>query len=224
MTKPKKDNEGEQQPKLFSSKYIVGLVAMIIILIVTFKLLPTDYTWPEIKEILLSAKPGYIIAGFGLMFIFQHCVTLSIQLLINLFSGQRFPLELSFKSAYIGYFFNNVTPFATGGQPMQMYYMNKRGVSLSYSSIIFMLLSIFYTICLLTVGAVMLIWKHDLIMSSLHYIRYFMYVGYLLNSLLIVGMVLLIVKPAISRSLAKGVSGLLLRFRFIKIRITICVN
>ena len=50
MTKPKKDNEGEQQPKLFSSKDIVGLVAMIIILIVTFKLLPTDYTWPEIKK------------------------------------------------------------------------------------------------------------------------------------------------------------------------------
>ena len=80
-----------------------------------------------------------------------------------------------------------------------MYYMNKRGVSLSYSSIFYAVIH-FYTICLLTVGAVMLIWKHDLIMSSLHYIRYFMYVGYLLNSLLIVGMVLLIVKPAIIRS------------------------
>ncbi|HHX36897.1 MAG TPA: flippase-like domain-containing protein, partial [Clostridiaceae bacterium] len=216
MTDSNNSQGAKPAHRMFSKKYILSLVAMIIILIVTYKILPSDYTWSEIKQIILSTKPGYIIAGYGMMFIYQLCITLSIQLLLNLFTGQRTPFEMSCKSAYIGHYFHSITPFASGGQPMQMYYLNKRGVKVSNSSIIFMLMSIFYTVVLIGVAAFMLVWKYDLITRSLKYIRYFMILGFLMNALLVAGMVLLIVKPSIIRGLAKGISRFLLRFRFIK--------
>ena len=43
------------------------------------------------------------------------------------------------KVAFIGKFYDNVTPFATGGQPMQIYYLNKKGLTGGTSSAVIMI-------------------------------------------------------------------------------------
>ncbi len=39
------------------------------------------------------------------------------------------------KYAFIGFFFNAITPAASGGQPMQVYYMHKDGISIGSSTL-----------------------------------------------------------------------------------------
>ncbi len=41
---------------------------------------------------------------------------------------------LSYKVAAIGRYYDNITPLATGGQPMQIYYLKKRGIKASTAS------------------------------------------------------------------------------------------
>ena len=41
---------------------------------------------------------------------------------------------VAMKTSFLGKFYDNVTPFATGGQPMQIYYLTTKGVGLSHSS------------------------------------------------------------------------------------------
>jgi len=41
--------------------------------------------------------------------------------------GEKIGFSTSLKTALLGKYYDNVTPFASGGQPMQIYYLHKRG-------------------------------------------------------------------------------------------------
>ena len=44
----------------------------------------------------------------------------------------------------IGYFFGNITPFAGGGPPMQIYYMKKEKIPIPVSSLVMLLITLMY--------------------------------------------------------------------------------
>ena len=53
--------------------------------------------------------------------------TLKIFVMIRA-STKRFRPILSYKTSALGRYYDNITPMSTGGQPFQIFYMNKRGV------------------------------------------------------------------------------------------------
>ena len=52
----------------------------------------------------------------------------------------------------VGFFFSCITPSASGGQPMQLYYMKKEKISLPVSTVILMIVTITYKAVLVVVG------------------------------------------------------------------------
>ena len=57
-----------------------------------------------------------------------------------------------FKQAVITQFFNGITPFSTGGQPMEIYMLNKCGVSVGKASNIVLQNSMVYQVALVIYG------------------------------------------------------------------------
>ena len=139
---------------------------MVAILAATMLLLFRNLSWQDVKQTILSARPAYLLAGFGMMMVYQLCIALSIRTLIRTFTGGHCSLGLSATAAFIGFYFNNITPSASGGQPMEMYYLNRRGINLSHSSMIFILLAIFYNITIIGAALIMLVWRYDLISAT----------------------------------------------------------
>lgn len=205
-----------QRKAVFSCKYLISGALMVAILAATMLLLFRNLSWQDVKQTILSARPAYLLAGFGMMLVYQLCIALSIRTLIRTFTGGHCSLGLSATAAFIGFYFNNITPSASGGQPMEMYYLNRRGINLSHSSMIFILLAIFYNITIIGAALIMLVWRYDLIRSSLGYIRYFMYFGLSFHLIATVLMVLLVVRPRIVRETMKAVSALLFKLRLIR--------
>lgn len=205
----------EQRPGL-SLKYVFSIAFMVAILVVTYMLLPKNYSWAQIKDIIFSANPWYILLGLVMMLIYQACIAQSIRILVDAFTGIRYPFELSFKTAFVGFYFNNITPSATGGQPMEMYYLKKRGVDLSHTSMIFILLAIFYNIAIVGSAAIALLVKPGLISRSLGFMRGFVYFGFIITTAMAVLLFLLVVKPRIIRSLLKFVSAILFKLRLVR--------
>ena len=71
-----------------------------------------DYTW--------------VLAGLGCLLILWICDSLTLHIpLKKLYPDQRF--SNSIKVTMIGQLFNNITPFSSGGQPMQAYELTKTG-------------------------------------------------------------------------------------------------
>lgn len=102
--------------------------------------------------------------------------------------GEKTSLRLCISYSFIGFFFSGITPSATGGQPMQLYYMSKDGNRASDSTVVLMTVALYYKLVLVLIGLGILIgWNRPL--------KYYLgsYYGlYLLGLVLNTALVLLI--------------------------------
>lgn len=209
-------SNSESKTKIFSKKYIISGIVMVAILVVTILILLKDYDIREVVQYIRTANILYLLGGVLMMVIYQFCIGESIRILINAFSGKTYPAELSHKTSYIGFYFNAITPSSSGGQPMEIYYMHKRGVNLSHSTIIFLLLAIFYSLSSLVFAVLSFIFSFDLVTSSLGFMRYFTVVGVSITIFITIGLILLLVKPRIVHKLARGITAIGMKLRLVK--------
>lgn len=73
--------------------------------------------------------------------------------------GERTTLPRCVSYSFIGFFFSGITPSATGGQPMQLYYMKRDGNSLSAASVVLMTVAVIYKLVLVLTGiGILLLW------------------------------------------------------------------
>lgn len=208
-------SEAKKQAGSFK-KYALSFILMIAILVLTFYLILKDYSLPELWSGLSQAKPGYVLAGFLMMLIYQVCVSINIRALLRAFSGRDPGFLRATKTAYIGFYFNNVTPSASGGQPMEMFYLSRHGYPLSHTSVIFILLGLFYNIALILVSLVLFFARKDFIIQNLDYVRYFLFAGIAFFFFLTLALFLLVYKPAFIRRVAEWALRLLKRFGLVK--------
>ena len=86
----------------------------------------------NIRNLMHSVDYRWLLAGVGIMILFWLCEALTLHLpLKTMYKDQKF--TNSFKVAMIGQLFNNITPFASGGQPMQAYELTKTNKRISDS-------------------------------------------------------------------------------------------
>ena len=77
--------------------------------------------------------------------------------------GEKAKLMRCITYSFIGFFFSGITPSATGGQPMQLYYMKKDGHSISASTVVLMTVAVVYKFVLVVTGiGILLFWREPL--------------------------------------------------------------
>ncbi|MDE7257508.1 MAG: flippase-like domain-containing protein, partial [Clostridia bacterium] len=121
-----------------------------------------------VKEIDPSsgASLGAVFKGASPLFI---CVAVLVILLIMCFDIAKYciisktvtgkvSLLTSAKTHFIGKYYDAVTPFSTGGQPMQIYYLNTKGNSGGNSTAIVLIRYYSSVICWLLTGAALMIY------------------------------------------------------------------
>mgnify|MGYP000291103516 CR=1 FL=1 len=115
--------------------------------------------------------------------------------------------------SFIGFFYSGITPSATGGQPMQLYYMCKDGNKASDSSLVLMTVAAFYKFVLVLIGIVTaLLWGRR-IREYLGTYEPVFWLGLFLNSALVAMIVCLMVMPRIMEKIAFGVLDLVYRVK-----------
>ena len=86
----------------------------------------------NIINVLKSVNYKWVILGLLCLFLHWFCDGLNLNIALKkLYPKQK--LTNSIRVALIGQLFNNITPFSTGGQPMQAYELSKTGKRVSDS-------------------------------------------------------------------------------------------
>lgn len=86
----------------------------------------------NIISVLNKVDYRWVLAGVGCLIIHWLCDTITLHIPIKkMYPNQSF--KNSIKVSMIGQLFNNVTPFSSGGQPMQAYELTKTGKRVSDS-------------------------------------------------------------------------------------------
>ena len=102
---------------------------------------------------------------------------------------EKIKVSKIFKQITITQFFNGITPFASGGQPMQVYMLNKSGIKLTHSTNIIVQDFILYQMALITHGiiAVLLNYHYHFLQNN-PFLRNLTIIGFLINTLVGIGL------------------------------------
>ena len=161
--------------------YILLLLLTIIVLFLCLK-----YNYDAIINTLISMDIKWLIVGFICILMYWFLKTLPLY-----YFTKSHKKDFTYKSAIIlllrTQFVNAITPFATGGQPYQVYYLNKEGIRSSTSTSIILENFIVYQIALVFLGIVALtcnffmnIFPHNDLLTHL------ITLGFIINTLVII--------------------------------------
>ena len=92
----------------------------------------------DIFNILKTVKIRYVVIGIISMLIFLILEAVNIGRTLKTLD-EKSSFFKNVKYSLIGFFFSSITPAASGGQPMQVYYMYKDGISVANSTLALLL-------------------------------------------------------------------------------------
>ena len=155
---------------------------------------------------LRSADPKWILAAIGSWCVFMTFEAMGLHVF---FHQQRIKIKfrVSLLVALIGSFYSSVTPAATGGQPMQVLALKKRGIPAGISSSGLAVKFFTFQTALLTMGGLLWILNPGIVQMCIDQAKWIVFAGFLLNGLSVVAVILL----AINKNIVRGIITLVIR-------------
>ena len=130
-TVSKKENEENVKPEN-KKMTILNFTLIFVIFIGLLIYMITVDGIENIIKVLNSVDYRWVLAGIGCLLIHWICETITLHIPIKkMYPNQTF--KNSIRVSMIGQLFNNITPFSSGGQPMQAYELTKTGKRVSDS-------------------------------------------------------------------------------------------
>ena len=117
-----------------------------------------------------------------------------------------------------GFFFSCITPSATGGQPMQIYYMKKEKIPVPVAAVILMVVTITYKLVLVLIGGGIVLFGRGFMHQYLEGILPVFWLGILLNVFCVAFMTVLVFCPALTESILQKGLAWLERMHFLRRR------
>lgn len=121
--------EGKSKKHIFRN-----LLFFLILIVITLRLILKDQSITQIIDIIKEVKIQYILIAILCMMIYMILEAVNIGRTLRAL-GEKSKFIKNVKYALIGFFFSSITPAASGGQPMQVYYMHKEKISVANSTL-----------------------------------------------------------------------------------------
>lgn len=192
-------------------KLFRNLAVFILLIALTLYILLKDQNTLEVFQVMTSAKIQYISIAIICMCIYIICEAINIRRTLNTFNEKNSILK-DIKYALIGFFFSSITPAASGGQPMQVYYMHKDNISVANSTLALLINLTSMQIITISFALISLIFNYQYLNTAL---IIFFIVGILLN---LSALVLLLI-GILSKKMSKGIINITIKIlAFFKVK------
>ena len=150
------------------------------------------------------ADKRWLVPGIALVAFFIWGESIIIWYMMRS-SGICLKKRTCFLFSSVGFFFSCITPSASGGQPMQIYYMKKEKISIPVSTVILMIVTITYKLVLVVIGVGIAIFGRGFLHKYLGGILPVFYLGLALNIFCVTFMTILVFHPLLAKAiLVKG--------------------
>ena len=166
-------------------KYIFNFLLIAIVLsIVLYFSLKDNYQ--EIISTILKMNYIWIFVAILALIIYRLCASLGHYYIIKANNGKVSYLKC-FQINLMILFFHGITPFAGGGQPMEIYFLHKEGIPVTKATNITLQNFIVYQIALIITGLIALIYNHIFnVFPNDSLIKYLVVLGFIINTLVLV--------------------------------------
>lgn len=196
-------------------KLVFSAVFFLLVMFLTFSAFLKETNLEEVLAAVAGMNPGYLAAAAATAVLFVAMEGIMIWYLLSSMQGKSGLLRCIGYS-FIGFFFSGITPSATGGQPMQLYYMKKDGNRLSDSSVVLMTVAAVYKFVLVLIGCMILLFWHEPLKKYLGSYMPLYLLGLALNTALVAALLFVMRKPGMADYAARGIEQFLVRVHVLK--------
>lgn len=189
------------------------LFLFVSLIIITLVVIFNNNNFKETMRIIANVNYGYILLGIVVMIFYFVFESLNIK---NILRRLRTKVSVikGIKYSLIGFFFSGITPAASGGQPMQIYYMKKDNIPVTQSTLtLLMQVCSFHTMTIIC-GVVGLIWNYKILPKN--FIWLFI-LGIFCKSLALILMLICLFSQKLSKKLVNIFIKILEKFRYKKV-------
>lgn len=126
-----------------------AIFLLIVSLLVLFFVLKDDFN--QIVKTLLTMSPAFLLIAVLCILLYIFFKSLALYSTVKN-EVEGYTLWKAIKHNMITQFFNGITPFSTGGQPMEIYMLHKKGIRIPKATNLIMQTFIFYQVALVLFG------------------------------------------------------------------------
>ena len=169
----------ENKKTLRKNTFILGFITIIVLYFV----LKDDFN--NIMDTLLKVDLRFIFIAVVLYFLYIAIRAYMIYITVN--NKKKFSLWESIKHNIITQFFNGITPFSTGGQPMEIYMLTRHKISFAKASNYIIQNFMFYQIALVIYGGVAVLynWCFNIFPNNT-LLKELIFLGFVINTIVAV--------------------------------------
>ena len=117
-----------------TKKMIRSLILFVLLIIITFTVILKNANLMDIVNAVQNVKIEFIIIAIIAMGLYFVCDAINIGRTLKTLN-EKSSFWRNLKYSLIGFFFSSITPAASGGQPMQVYYMHKDHIKVANSTL-----------------------------------------------------------------------------------------
>ena len=124
-----------------NKKIIFNTVFLLLVFVLTIYGVFHGEDLGDVMEVIENADKCWLLPGIALVAFFIWGESVIIWYMMRSY-GIHLKKTSCFLFSSVGFFFSCITPSASGGQPMQIYYMKKEKVSIPVATVILMIVTI----------------------------------------------------------------------------------
>jgi glycosyltransferase 2 family protein len=193
----------------------INIIAITIISIIVIYISIKD-NFLEIVNQILSINVFWLLFALLLILGFYICRAIHMYLIVKEFD-KDYTIYKAIKLIIIAQFFNGITPFATGGQPAQIYLLKKENIDIHKGTTIVIEHFFVYQISLILYGFIAIILNNYFdFFPKVDFLKKLVLFGFILNAVIVVGLLIISFAKRISRFITSRVIGMLSGLRIIK--------
>lgn len=191
-----------------------GIILLLITIVVLFFVIKDDFH--DIVSALSKANISFILIGIVFTISYWFFKSLALHNIVREYK-EKIKVRQIFKQITITQFFNGITPFASGGQPMQVYMLNKSGIKLTHSTNIIVQDFILYQMALITHGVIAVILNAKFhFLADNPFLRNLTVLGFIINTLVGLGLLFVSFSTKFNRFVVRNIIGLFSKINLVK--------
>lgn len=197
-------------------KGIINIIIFLFFVILTFYIILKDNSIVEIMQVIKQVDKRFVIIAILFMFCFILSEGINIARTLKLLNC-KIKFKDGIKYALVGFFFSSVTPSSSGGDPMQLYYMKKDGLQVGQSALAILTEFSSFQFVTVIMALIGFITNYKFIEDSIGNIKYFLLIGVIINTAILMGIMLTVFSKKLIIRLVEIVCKVLCKIHYKKV-------
>ncbi len=196
-------------------KNILSLLILLVLAAATAYFLFRDNELGALFNVAKRAKPSYLLLGLLIMLLFVCNESFATRILLSSLGNKVSQLRC-IKYSFVGFYYCSITPSSSGGQPAQVYFMNKDGVAAGDATLSIMTITVSYQMGMFLICLFCLIVRFRFLMANLGIVKYFGIYGAVVNILLLAVCIGSVFNTSLIEKIAAFIIRILAKLKIIK--------